>query len=267
MLKKAFLMPLLLMFYLSSAAAESVMEITLVEDPWPPYITGETGLPASGGTLIELYKEVFKLIKGVKVNYHLMPWKRALIEVENGKHDGIMALFKTPERLETMDFTAPIFTGRTMLWYSSEKFPGGLKWDTLEDLTPYNIIMERGSAMGKPLVDAKKNGVKLTLTEVNSHEQQFEMIGLGRGDITVLTEIVGYHLIHKSGMNKAIVPMEKPLSADDIFYMAFSKKSPARKLIPQIDAVIETMKKTGQADRILRGEAGEQNRSVLVSTP
>lgn len=255
MLNKTCLMPLLLTLYLSSASAESLMEITLLEDPWPPYITGETGQPASGGTLIDLYKEVFKQIEGVKVNYYLMPWKRALIEAESGKQDGIMALFKTPERLEVMDFTAPIFTGRTMLWYSSEKFPGGLSWDTLEDLTPYNIIIERGSAMGKPLVDAKKNGIQLTLTEVNSHSQQFDMIGLGRGDIAVLTEIVGYHLIHKGSMNKTIVPMEKPLSADDIFYMAFSKKSPARKHIPQIDAIVAEMRKTGQLDRILRGEA------------
>ena len=164
-----------------------------------------------------------------------------------------MALFKTPERLEVMDFTAPIFTGRTMLWYSTKRFPNGLKWEKIEDLTPYHIVMLRGSAMGKPLVDAKKYGIPLMITDINSHDQQLEMISLGRGDITVLTEIVGYHYLHENGLKNTIVPMEKPLSADDVYYMAFSKKSPARKLIPQINMIIEGMQKTGQLDRILRG--------------
>jgi polar amino acid transport system substrate-binding protein len=251
--KKLFVSILFMLFF--SAPAQSVMKITLVEDPWPPYIEGKAGKPATGGTLIKLYSEVFKQLKGVKVDYLLMPWKRALIEVEQGKRDGIMALFKTPERLEVMDFSAPIFTGRTLLWYSTEKFPNGLKWGTIKDLTPFNIIMLRGSAMGKPLVDAKKNGVSLAITEINSHYQQFEMISLGRGDITVLTEIVGYHLLRENKMEGIIVPMEKPLSADDVYYMAFSKKSPARKLIPQINRVIKDMRETGQLDRILRGGA------------
>jgi polar amino acid transport system substrate-binding protein len=231
------------------------MKITLAEDPWPPYIEGEVDQPASGGTLLTLYKEVFKQIKGVEVNYQLMPWKRALIEVEQGKVDGIMALYKTPERLEFLEFTAPIFTGRTLLWYSADKFPAGLKWETLEDLVPYHIIMLRGSAMGKLLLEAQNNGLPLTISNTNNHKQQFEIISLGRGDITVLTEIVGYHFLQTHQFKGKIIPMEKPLSEDDVYYMAFSKKSPARKLIPQINEIIENMQQTGQLDKILRGES------------
>lgn len=250
---------MLSLLFLSCASAQEVMKITLAEDPWPPYIEGEVDHPVSGGTLVNLYKEVFKQIKDVEVSYQLMPWKRALIDVEQGKIDGIMALFKTPERLAFLEFTAPVFTGRTMLWYSAEKFPKGLKWNTLEDLVPYHIIMLRGSAMGKPLLEAQKTGIPLTITNTNNHKQQFEIISLGRGDITVLTEIVGYHFLGKNKLKGTIVPMEKPLSDDDVYYMAFSKKSPARKLIPQINEILERMQKTGQLDRILRGEVHAEN--------
>ena len=254
MLKNLFIAPILFLLFIASASVQSKMRITLVEDPWPPYIEGEIDKPASGGTLINLYKEVFRQIEDVEVSYHLMPWKRALIEVEKGSRDGIMALFKSPERLKVMDFTAPIFTGRTMLWYSLDKFPNKLKWDTIEDLKPYHIIMLRGSAMAKPLIDAKNNGLTLNITNTNSHEQQFEIISRGRADITVLTEIVGYHLLLNNGLKGSIEPMEKPLSADDVYYMGFSKNSPAKKLIPQINKIIKNMQKTGQVDRILRGE-------------
>lgn len=254
-LKNSIILAYLLTFIaVSSASAQSMLEITLVEDPWPPYIEGQLGKSASGGTLITLYKEVFKQIEGVKVNYKLLPWKRALIEVEKGAYDGIMALFKSQERLEVMDFSAPIFTGRTMLWYSSDKFPQKLEWNSFEDLLPYQIVMLRGSAMGKPLLEARKNGIPLKIVETNNHNQQFEMISRGRGDITVLTEIVGYHFLQNNKLKGSITPMEKPLSSDDIYYMAFSKKSPARKLIPQINKIITDMQKTGQLDKILRGE-------------
>lgn len=138
--------------------------------------------------------------------------------------------------------------------YSLDKFPNKLKWETIEDLKLYHIKVLRGSTMCKPLIDAKNNGLPLNITNTNSHEQQFEIISRGRADITVLTEIVGYHLLLNNGLKGSIEPMEKPLSADDVYYMGFSKNSPAKKLIPQINRIIESMQKTDQVDRILRGE-------------
>ena len=235
-------------------AAENLMTISLVEDPWPPYIEGNVGEQASGGKLIELYREVFKQIEGVEAEYLLMPWKRALLEVEHGRQDGIMALFKTPERAEVMDFTAPIFTGRTMLWYAPSKYPAAINWQEMEDLKAYNIVVLRGSAMADPLHDAVKRGIPLTIIEVNSHRQQFEMVLRGRADIAPLTEVVGYHLLNQEGWKGALAPMEKPLSSDDVFYMAFSKQSAARELIPRINRVIETMQEQGLISRILLGD-------------
>lgn len=244
----------LLMTSLSShVAAESPMTISLVEDPWPPYIEGRVGEIASGGKLIDLYRELFRRIEGVQVQYLLMPWKRALIEVERGRQDGIMALFKSPERTRVMDFTAPIFMGRTMLWYAKSRNSAPVNWDSMDDLKDYNIVVLRGSAMADPLLEAVNRGVPLSIIEVNSHRQQFEMVLKGRADIAPLTEVVGYHLLNREGWKEAIVPMQKPLSSGDVYYMAFSKKSPARKLIPRINTVLEDMRKEGLITRFLLG--------------
>lgn len=234
-------------------AAEGPMTISLVEDPWPPYIEGMIGKPATGGKLVNLYQELFSRIEGVQVEFLLMPWKRALLEVESGRQDGIMALFKSPERASVMEFTRPIFTGRTMLWYAQSKYPAPINWDTMDDLKDYNIVVLRGSAMADPLLDAVDRGTPLSIIEVNSHRQQFEMVHRGRADIAPLTEVVGYHLLDQEGWNGAMVPMQKPLSSDDVYYMAFSKKSPARKLIPRINAVLDEMQKEGLITRFLLG--------------
>ncbi len=253
-LRVLFHIVIVVMLFISSASAENILKITLVEDPWPPYIIGQLNSEAQSGVLIDLYKEIFKQIEGVEVQYLLMPWKRALLEVEEGRHDGIMALFKNTARMKVMDFTIPVFTGRTLLWYSNTKYPGGIKWNSMEDLIPYQIVMQRSSAMGKPLQFAVKNGVPLNIYKVTSHIQQFQLLLSGRYDITPLTEIVGYHLLQEHGWNGKIIPMEKPLSLDDQYYLGFSKKTSARKLIPKINAIIEEMKKKGAIDKILRGQ-------------
>jgi polar amino acid transport system substrate-binding protein len=252
---RARLLFLLLMAAVSThVAAQSVATISLVEDPWPPYIEGEVGEHASGGKLIDLYRELFKRMEGVEVHYLLMPWKRALVEVERGRRDGIMALFKSPERARVMDFTAPIFTGRTMLWYAQSKYPAPINWETMDDLKAYNIVVLRGSAMADPLHEAVDRGVPLSIIEVNSHHQQFEVVLKGRADIAPLTEVVGYHLLDNQGLKGAMVPMKKPLSSGDVYYMAFSKKSPARKLIPRINTIIDDMQKEGLITRFLLGD-------------
>ena len=234
------------------------MKISLLGDPWPPYIEGKVGEHASGGKLIQLYRELFKRIGGVEVQYLLMPWKRALVEVERGRQDGIMALFKSPERSRVMDFTEPVFTGRTMLWYAQSKYPALIDWDTMNDLEAYDIVVLRGSAMADPLRDAVERGVPLSIIEVNSHRQQFEMVLKGRADIAPLTEVVGYHLLNSEGWKGGMLPMEKPLSSGDVYHMAFSKKSPARKLIPKINAVLDEMQKEGLITRFLLSDSPEQ---------
>ncbi|MFT5520355.1 MAG: hypothetical protein ACI9IA_000947 [Enterobacterales bacterium] len=48
---------------------QHTLKITLVEDPWPPYVTGKLGAEADGGVVIDLYKELFKRIEDVEVTY------------------------------------------------------------------------------------------------------------------------------------------------------------------------------------------------------
>lgn len=256
--KLRFLFFLSVTAFSTQVAANSPMNISLVEDPWPPYIEGTVGEHASGGKLVELYRELFRRIEGVEVQYLLMPWKRALVEVERGRKDGIMALFKSAERSRVMDFTAPVFTGRTMLWYSNSKYPAALHWDTMDDLEGYDIVVLRGSAMADPLYAAVERGVPLSIIEVNSHRQQFEMILKGRADIAPLTEVVGYHLLESEGWKGTMQPMKKPLSDGDVYYMAFSRKSPARKLIPRINAILDEMHQEGLITRILMSDSYEE---------
>ena len=65
--------------------------------------------------------------------------------------------------------------------------------------------------------------------------------------------MVGYHLLEQEGLKGAMVPMQKPLSSGDVYYMAFSKKSPARELVPRINKILGEMEKEGLISRFLLG--------------
>ena len=80
--------------------------ITLVEDPWPPFINvDKTTQKITGGIAIQVIQKIFKRIKDVEVNFIIRPWKRALLEVKEGKFDGIPALQKTPEREKFLEYS------------------------------------------------------------------------------------------------------------------------------------------------------------------
>ena len=74
-------------------------------------------------------------------------------EVEAGTKDGIVMLLKTPERERYMDYTAPLITSYSLLWYSEAHFPRGFVWSTVEDLQSHQIGITQGYSYGE-LIDS-----------------------------------------------------------------------------------------------------------------
>ena len=88
------------LIYGNQALADQV--VTFVGDPWPPYVEGVLGEDASTGVAVEVINEIFSRIENVHARFPLIPWNRALSEVEAGSRDGIAMLLKTPKREQFM---------------------------------------------------------------------------------------------------------------------------------------------------------------------
>ena len=234
--------------------ADTPRTVTLTGDPWPPYVLGEVGGEATGGTGLELTRQIFDRIDNVDVRFPLVPWERALQEVRRGVKDGIFILLKTPEREQYMDYTDELFISQELIWYATERFPNGFEWQTFADLSPYVIGVVRGHSYGDAPDQALQSGA-IKATSVTSADQLFTMLAHGRIDLAFANATVGRTLAKQYVLPDAtntIVDAKNALSTH-VYYIAFSKKSSARHLIPAINKAISALKDEGTIEKIIRG--------------
>lgn len=241
----------LLVMTLYTQSAEAAQTVRLVGDPWPPYVDGVLGEDASGGVAVEIVERLFARIADAEVRFPLIPWKRALREVEEGHSDGIPILLKTTERESYMVFSEALITGENLIWYSDVHNAAAFEWQGIEDLQRYRIGVTRGYSNGD-LVDSSIEQGKLKVVLAPNVQQLFAMLANGRVDIVMANDVVGYSLA-RNYPRAAIKPARKAVLSE-VFHIGISKKSAARELLPEINAAIKAMHEEGVIERILRGE-------------
>ncbi len=244
---------LMLTLFLAPYTISAVTRITLVTDPWPPYVTGNSGYEPTGGISVKILNRIFAQIETVELKLMLYPWKRALQRSIDGDDDGIWMVFKNKKRLEVLDFTEPLFVSKAYLWYLHENHPKGIHWISMKDLIPYSIGVVSGYEIAKPFYEAKQNDIPLHIEEVVEEKQNFLKILAGRIDLTASNEVVAMEIINANGWKGRFNHIERPIETST-FYIAFCKKSPAVKFIPQINTAINKLKADGTLARLLEGD-------------
>lgn len=219
--------------------------ISLATDPFPPYIIKNKNGDGFHGVYIDFLDEIFANIAGIKYKAVLRPWKRCLREAEIGSVDGVLMLFKTPEREVYLAYTKPILTEIMFMWVSASKFPNGLEWETIQDLKKFSFVYPRGYSISKEWDQAAKDGI-IEVHEVNSNEKAIELVSKNRYDIAPIIERVAYSIIRTKGLKSKIIPIKKPLD-EAIYYVGFSKKSPQieriqGEILPQINMIVTQRK-------------------------
>jgi len=250
---KLFFIPIFtlsILFFGSTVSAER--KLIFPNDPWPPFMLGKEGSESTEGIGVDLMRAIFDRIDGVSVQIPLVPWKRALNLVEQGKADAIPLLYKTAERELVMDFSDALFPSQDLVWYSKSYFPNGLEWQVTDDFIPYTMGVVTGYNYSKEIDRAIADNIIKTV-KVKNVKQLLTMLAGGRIDVAIANKVVGAALIKKEFKNRNIVSMIKPI-AEDSYYMAFSKKTSARELLPKINKVISDLKAEGLIENIVYGD-------------
>ena len=225
--------------------------VTLVGDPWPPYVDGKLGEDATTGVAVQIVRKIFSLIEGAEVRFPLIPWNRALREVEAGKSDGIVILLKNAERERYMVFSEPLLVGENLVWSVTGNTSPAFEWRDLDDLKGLKLGVTQGYSNGEQLDRSIKNG-EVTAMSAPTVEQLFAMLVYGRVDVALANNAVGYSFARKYPV-AGIKPAALPISTE-VFYIGISKKSAAAKLIPEINHAIRSLHADGYIEKIIRGE-------------
>ena len=235
---------LFILALLMSNVSYSLEVITLVSDPYPPYVQEDESTGVISGSAIDKIRKIFSYIPEVKVEFRIRPWVRAMIEVEEGSADAVLQISFKQERTRKFQFTAPYISGRLNLYYNRFKYPKGINWKALPDLTNYSIGTVRGYYYSEEWSEAEKNGV-VNSSQLTNAESLIQFIVLDRVDIILLNKEVAELKLAELDLQHKIIPLTKPLKTYS-WHMAFSHRTQAKRLIPKINEIIHTLKLQGE---------------------
>lgn len=224
--------------------------VSVRADYWYPYNGHATD--AKPGYVIEMLKAVFEK-DGGRLDYQVMPWKRAVGEAEKGAVNGVIGALKS----DTPEFAFPeepiglsenaIFVKKGADW----KFAG------LASLQGKRLGIVNGYSYGDK-VDAyikQHQGNARALDESsgdNPTEMAIRKLAAGRIDAFVESSTVFWAQVAKLGLNKDDFVLAGIASEAEPIYVSFSpKKDDAKALAARLTAGIRTLRTSGELARIL----------------
>ncbi len=242
---------LLLGLSLASYTAGAEQVVTMVGDPWPPFVEGKLGEDATSGIAVTIHNEIFSRLDNTAVRFPLIPWKRALKEVELGNYDGIGLLLKTAEREAYMVFSDPLLLGKGLVWSVADDQGKAFQWDSFADLENKRIGIVADYSYGASIDKLISEG-RLSAVTGPSVEHLFSMLANGRIDLVLANEGVG-SILARENSSVRILAADKATEIET-FYIGISRKSPVADLIPDINRVLRELHAEGYIERALRGE-------------
>jgi polar amino acid transport system substrate-binding protein len=237
----------LLMAACSGLAQQTV---SLRADNWYPL----NGNPADAkpGYVIEILKAVFEK-DGGKVDYSIMPWKRAVGEVEKGAVDGVIGALKsdTPEFIFPEE---PIGISENACFVKK-----GSPWtySSLESLKDHRLGIVNGYSYSDKLDEyIKQNQGNARLIDEssgdNADEQAIRKLQAGRIDTFVEVRMVFWAQVTRLGLKTEDFAEAGLVSQAEPLYVSFSPKRPeARALAARLTAGIREMRASGELAKIL----------------
>lgn len=185
---------------------------------WEP-LTSSTH--AEKRTLERVVREAYALM-GVKVEFSYYPWTRSALMVERGEADGTFPWNLTPDR------RARFVAHKTSLLTSPSVFfhikGTSFDWQTLEDLKKYRVGVTQGYKE-----ESLYRDLGIAAEVVASEESNFHKLLLGRIDVYMTTQIVGYEMIANlfPPDERARFTHHPKVASTSEFFVLFSKQRPS----------------------------------------
>jgi polar amino acid transport system substrate-binding protein len=192
------------------ARADKPLAICDDEAGWPPYTFVDPNRPqevvgASADLIVEILRRA-----GYRPTITLLPWKRCLAEVENGKMAMFMNAAYSAERSQKYLISNPYYSLRSALYYLDSKFPDAPKMSTTDDLKRYRYCGLFG--YNYTMYDLPEAQLD---TGAKDEASRFRKLRMGRcdfvlGDIELLNSFSSMGQVDLDGVSHIPIPGAKP---------------------------------------------------------
>lgn len=229
----------------TSSAQET---ITLVADEWCPYNC--TPMSKHEGFMLDIARRIYTAA-GYAVEYRIMPWTRALHEVDQGTADGAIGTSGN----EAPHFVFPVepcgmsdngfFTRTGSAW----------KWEGLASLETVRTAFVRdydyGDHFTRFLESHRKSPMIHMGVEGDALSRNFRLLARGRVDVVVADINVGRYITKMLHL-ESTVELNSQENILDPVYLAFSPRLPRSRILAGLfDEGIDKLRASGELDRIM----------------
>lgn len=185
---------------------------------------------------------------GLRFTYVECPWLRCLRLMEGGAGDLMSGLFRSPDREKYLAYIdPPYYQDPPKVFYTLADRPKAIhKYDDLKGLSI-------GVVAGTLYFPRFDNDTQLEKQVFHEEPQLVRLLGAGRIDTFISTEVEADILIEKAGLsgrfNKSV--LEDAESGES--YFALSRLSKHQDLAPALSETIRQLKASGELVRIIQG--------------
>jgi len=212
----------LLFSLLPCLPAWSSQTLHVVTEAWAPYVFERNG--ESVGSDYELARVVLAEM-GYTLDLQYCPWKRCLLDVEQGRADAILDVQTGPDgdRKRFLHFPPePLSESPSVLFFDRRR---PFRYGGLESLRDKRVSVALGY-----VYDPKFDSSPLFKREPStSHEQNLRKLVADRVDVALINRDVGLYTATQLGLANQVGFDPTPI-ATGVFYLGFAKKPGLDKL-------------------------------------
>jgi len=200
----------------AAVIAPSHRAVRMVATEFPPY----TGAKLPEGGVATAITRAAWAAAGHDMVLEFRPWARAVAEFQQGEHDGVIAAWLSPERLQTMNFPRDLGITNRIGFMARVGHPH--KVDDLGTLKGLRIGTVRGYANPERFERARLP-VELAMDDLNN----LRKLAAGRVDLALIDKGVAFFLLQTQlGELAPALSWCEPAVAEVPLYTALSKGRP-----------------------------------------
>lgn len=235
-----------LLFCFAATAAEQPSSLRLVTLEYPPYVEIKDDKP--DGLSIWLVEALMRRLQQ-EHRIEVLPWKRALWQLETGAADAVFPVLKTPGRETKMVFMAEPLTNENVMLFSRRD--EAIAFDSeLEFLRNKRVCVQQGFSIGLRADELFQTG---WMERVNANHQSdcLRMLHMGVARFYLVDRYAGAYVIQQSQYKHVVRPFGEPLEMTPV-YLAWNKDSVDEHLITAANDAFEQMLESGEHQRLLQ---------------
>lgn len=242
-----FVLAALLVF--SAGSAFAAKQVTIYgDDAYEPYAFSNGGKP--DGIYVKIFEQAFAKMPDYKVVIEMVPWKRALKLVEQGKGLAVFPpYYRAAERPWIDPWSEPIL---------EEGFAAYCRNEVLSSPKPNWPGDYQGLIIGSNEGFSVPKAEGLNVQEAPNSEVNIKKLFAGRIDCYVNDGNAILYAIKQLGLDVSKVSKGTQISSEN-GYLAFSKTGPypfKDDFVAQFNAIIKDMKANGEIDAIVKSFLG-----------